>query len=223
MGAWPNCAEHPCPGFQWAADRDRWADSEAGAEAAARHFSASCTTFALSTFGLRVACAEDLATMARSSKPHGVSSPLMRTTSSRPLYPPCFKVAGSVRAPLPSRQAPPRPQDRRSSRPRAKHGLCRVPGHSSQAYKALCGAVERWPSRSYLWRYLYPTSPDDLRSKPQHRHQWNGFAEYIAPVCLFSLSVHISAMANHASTRTTQPYNRRRDEMSLDEVEKIAI
>jgi hypothetical protein len=28
-------------------------------------------------------------------------------------------------------------------------------------------------------------------------------------------------MANHASTRTTQLYDRRRDEMTLDEVEKI--
>jgi len=29
------------------------------------------------------------------------------------------------------------------------------------------------------------------------------------------------AMANHASTRTTQLYDRRRDEFTLDEVEKI--
>jgi integrase len=32
-----------------------------------------------------------------------------------------------------------------------------------------------------------------------------------------------TAMANHASTRTTQVYDRRRDEMSLDEVERISI
>jgi integrase len=32
-----------------------------------------------------------------------------------------------------------------------------------------------------------------------------------------------SAMANHASTRTTQLYDRRRDEVSLDEVERIVI
>jgi len=30
-------------------------------------------------------------------------------------------------------------------------------------------------------------------------------------------------MANHASTRTTQLYDRRRDEMSLDEVERIQV
>jgi integrase/recombinase XerD len=30
-------------------------------------------------------------------------------------------------------------------------------------------------------------------------------------------------MANHASTRTTQLYDRRRDEMSLDEVERILV
>ncbi|QSA99349.1 tyrosine-type recombinase/integrase (plasmid) [Methylococcus sp. EFPC2] len=32
-----------------------------------------------------------------------------------------------------------------------------------------------------------------------------------------------AAMANHASTRTTQLYDRRRDELTLDEVEKIGI
>jgi hypothetical protein len=30
-------------------------------------------------------------------------------------------------------------------------------------------------------------------------------------------------MANHASTRTTQLYDRRREELSLDEVEKIRV
>ena len=32
-----------------------------------------------------------------------------------------------------------------------------------------------------------------------------------------------AAMANHASTRTTQLYNRRSDEVTLDEVERVAI
>jgi integrase/recombinase XerC len=32
-----------------------------------------------------------------------------------------------------------------------------------------------------------------------------------------------AAMANHASTRTTQLYDRRRDEMSLDDAERVAI
>ena len=32
-----------------------------------------------------------------------------------------------------------------------------------------------------------------------------------------------AAMANHASTRTTQPYDRCRNEVSLDEVERIVI
>jgi integrase len=32
-----------------------------------------------------------------------------------------------------------------------------------------------------------------------------------------------AAMANHASTRTTQLYDHRRDEVSLDEVERVAI
>ena len=32
-----------------------------------------------------------------------------------------------------------------------------------------------------------------------------------------------AAMANHASTRTAQLYDRRRDEVNLDEVERISI
>jgi integrase len=32
-----------------------------------------------------------------------------------------------------------------------------------------------------------------------------------------------AAIANHASTRTTQLYDRRRDEVNLDEVERISI
>ena len=32
-----------------------------------------------------------------------------------------------------------------------------------------------------------------------------------------------AAMANHASTRTTQLYDRRGDEITLDEVERVAI
>jgi integrase/recombinase XerC len=32
-----------------------------------------------------------------------------------------------------------------------------------------------------------------------------------------------AAMANHASTRTTQLYDRRRDELTLDEIERVVI
>lgn len=32
-----------------------------------------------------------------------------------------------------------------------------------------------------------------------------------------------AAMANHASTRTTQLYDRRHDEVTLDEVERVLI
>jgi integrase/recombinase XerC len=32
-----------------------------------------------------------------------------------------------------------------------------------------------------------------------------------------------AAMANHSSTRTTQPYDRRRDDVTLDDVERISI
>ena len=34
---------------------------------------------------------------------------------------------------------------------------------------------------------------------------------------------HAAAMANHASTRTTQLYDRRQDAISLDEVERIRV
>jgi hypothetical protein len=40
---------------------------------------------------------------------------------------------------------------------------------------------------------------------------------------LARLCENAAAMANHASTRTTQLYDRRRDDVSLDEVERIAI
>jgi integrase len=33
----------------------------------------------------------------------------------------------------------------------------------------------------------------------------------------------IAQMANHASTQTTQPYDRRRDELNLDGVERILV
>jgi len=32
-----------------------------------------------------------------------------------------------------------------------------------------------------------------------------------------------AAMANHSSTRTTQLYDRRRDEMTLDEIDRVLI
>jgi hypothetical protein len=40
---------------------------------------------------------------------------------------------------------------------------------------------------------------------------------------LIGPSEKAAAMANHASTRTTQLYDRRSDELSLDEVERIVI
>jgi hypothetical protein len=40
---------------------------------------------------------------------------------------------------------------------------------------------------------------------------------------LWSPSEKDAAMANHASMRTTPLYDRRRNEVSLDEVERIAI
>jgi hypothetical protein len=55
----------------------------------------------------------------------------------------------------------------------------------------------------------------------KHREQWllwdTGYPDAVAD------QPKAAAMANHASTRTTQLYDRRRDEVSLDEVERIVI
>jgi hypothetical protein len=37
------------------------------------------------------------------------------------------------------------------------------------------------------------------------------------------IAINSKYMANHAATRTTQLYDRRRDEFALDEVERIVI
>jgi hypothetical protein len=58
-----------------------------------------------------------------------------------------------------------------------------------------------------------------------------GYTRYVAGVIELSAPVRreggtlekAAAMANHASTRTTQLYDRRRDDVSLDEVERIVI
>jgi hypothetical protein len=44
-----------------------------------------------------------------------------------------------------------------------------------------------------------------------------------AGVATPALVASVSEQANHASTRTTQLYDRRRDEISLDEVERIRV
>ena len=47
-----------------------------------------------------------------------------------------------------------------------------------------------------------------------------GITAYLKNGCTLEKA---AAMANHASTRTTQLYDRRRDELTLDEVERIGI
>jgi hypothetical protein len=60
---------------------------------------------------------------------------------------------------------------------------------------------------------------------PQHRprHCRAGVARCGRTAGTWLYLEKAAAMANHASTRTTQLYDRRRDEVSLDEVERIAI
>ena len=51
----------------------------------------------------------------------------------------------------------------------------------------------------------------------------SGFHAFPAFIRATVLVKKAAAMANHASTRTTQLYDRRRDEISLNEVERIII
>jgi hypothetical protein len=53
-----------------------------------------------------------------------------------------------------------------------------------------------------------------------HSFRATGIRAYLKNGCTLEKA---AAMANHASTRTTQLYDRRRDELSLDEVERIMI
>ena len=53
-----------------------------------------------------------------------------------------------------------------------------------------------------------------------HSFRATGITAYLKNGCTLEKA---AAMANHASTRTTQLYDRRRDEVSLDEVERITI
>jgi site-specific recombinase XerD len=53
-----------------------------------------------------------------------------------------------------------------------------------------------------------------------HSYRANGITAYLKNGGTLEKA---ASMANHASTRTTKVYDRRRDEMSLDEVERILI
>jgi hypothetical protein len=54
--------------------------------------------------------------------------------------------------------------------------------------------------------------------RARHRNQATGITAYLKNGGTFGKA---AAMANHASTRTAQLYDRRRDEVNLDEVEGI--
>jgi integrase len=53
-----------------------------------------------------------------------------------------------------------------------------------------------------------------------HTFRATGITAYLKDGCTLE---NPAAMANHASTRTTQLYDRRRDDISLDEVERIRL
>jgi integrase/recombinase XerC len=53
-----------------------------------------------------------------------------------------------------------------------------------------------------------------------HKFRATGITAYLKNMGLLE---HAQTIANHASARTTKLYDRRGDEISLDEVEKIAI
>ena len=56
-------------------------------------------------------------------------------------------------------------------------------------------------------------------------HSWRatGITAYLNNGGNLEAAANMANMANHASTRTTQLYNRRPDDVTLDEVEKIGI
>ncbi len=73
----------------------------------------------------------------------------------------------------------------------------------------------------------YPEPPVSARVRPgstprfgNHTFRATGITAYLRNGGTLEKA---AAMANHASTRTTQLYDRRRDEMSLDEVERAVI
>ena len=70
------------------------------------------------------------------------------------------------------------------------------------------------------------------RHDPPRRGRWNRYQDRHHSFRATGITAYLknggtlekaAQMANHASTRTTQLYDRRRDEVNLDEVERVVI
>ena len=69
------------------------------------------------------------------------------------------------------------------------------------------------------WRFE-PASGGEFAGPRNHSFRATGITAYLKNGGTLEKAAQ---MANHASTRTTQLYDRRREEVSLDEVERIRI
>jgi site-specific recombinase XerD len=72
-----------------------------------------------------------------------------------------------------------------------------------------------------LYFGVWAEEPADIGTKiGNHTFRATGITAYLKNGVTLERA---AIMANHASTRTTQLYDRRRDDVSLDEVERILI
>lgn len=71
-----------------------------------------------------------------------------------------------------------------------------------------------------VYRETFATLREARRREAEIKFRATGITAYLKNGGTLE---NAAAMANHASTRTTQLYDRRHDEISLDEVERIRL
>ncbi len=76
------------------------------------------------------------------------------------------------------------------------------------------------PVNAYVMIRRRPTAAGIATKLGNHSFRATGITAYLKNGGTLEKA---AAMANHASTRTTHLYDRRRDEVSLDEAERIVI
>ena len=107
---------------------------------------------------------------------------------------------------------------RRGARERSEGAVC------SKATAAATGATRRQspaPGERLCDDPEAARGPADITTKiGNHTFRATGVTAYLKNGGTLEKA---AAMANHASTRTTQLYDRRSDEVTLDEVERVAI
>lgn len=75
-----------------------------------------------------------------------------------------------------------------------------------------------WPALQRL--YARSDASSTLAAAPNHSFERRGITAYLKNGGTLERAAQ---MANHASTRTTQLYDRRAEEVTLDEVERMLI